>query len=79
MWDSTQQAKAMTEGWKLVTTINSGDTHPLWDVVSHGPKFKDDKAAGLAVIDAAKRGGALHQYALKLVTDSRMRPTKGKK
>jgi hypothetical protein len=79
MWDSTNQTKAMGEGWKLVTTFNNGDKHPMWDVVSHGPRFKDDQTAVRAVVDAAKRGGAIHQHALKLVTDSRMRPTGKKK
>jgi hypothetical protein len=79
MWDSTHQDRAKAEGWRLVTTINNGDGHPLWDVATHGPRFKDDRTASLAVIDAAKRGGTLHQHALKLVADSRLRPTKGKK
>lgn len=81
MWEPTHQERAQAEGWKLVTTIDSGDDHPMWDIVPHGGTFPDARAASLAVIDAAKRGGPLHQHALKLVTSSRMRstkPTKGK-
>lgn len=81
MWDSTYQERAQAEGWRLVTTVNNGERHPMWDVVRHGERFKTDQAALTAVIDAAKRGGALHQFALKQVMQSRMRPgkTKGKK
>ena len=80
MWDSTHQARANEEGWGLVTTFENGDTHPVWDIVIHGKKFPTAQTASLAVIEAAKRGGAIHQYALKLVTQSRIRvPKKGKK
>ena len=82
MWDSTHQVQAQADGWRLVTTFNLGDNHPLWDIVPSGPKFRTDREASLAVIDAARRGGALHQRALQLVASSRMRtpkPTKGKK
>lgn len=79
MWDEAKQTKANSEGWRLVTTVNNRDNHPFWDIASHGPRYATDQAATLAVIDAAKRGGALHQHALKLVTQSRVRPTKEKK
>lgn len=83
MWDSTHQTRANAEGWGLVTTFENGDPHPVWDIVAHGPKFKTAKSAGAAVVEAARRGGAIHQHALKLVTQSRMRPAavkpKGKK
>ena len=77
MWEPSQETQANAEGWRLVTTFELNDTHPLWDIAKHGPKFTDDRHASLAVIDAAKRGGALHQHALKLVTQSRARPPKG--
>ena len=79
MWDKTHQERAHAEGWQLVTTFNLGDNHPLWDITPHGPKFSTDRNASLAVIDAAKRGGAIHQHALHLVASSRMRTPKGKK
>jgi hypothetical protein len=78
MFDPKQQAAANEDGWRLVTTFNNGDTHPLWDIATFGPKFQSDRAACVAVIDAAKRGGAIHQQALKLVANSRMRPVKPK-
>jgi len=78
MWDSTHQERAHADGWRLVTTFNLGDDHPMWDIAADGPKFHNDQAAALAVVDAAKRGGSLHQHALKLVTQSRMRAPKAK-
>lgn len=78
MWDSSHQERANAEGWGLVTTFENGDVHPVWDIVVHGTKFKSAQAAGVAVIEAARRGGAIHQHALKLVTQSRMRPAKTK-
>lgn len=78
MWDSTHEQRANAEGWRLVTTFLLGDVHPLWDVAKFGTKFPNDQAAALAVIDAAKRGGALHQHALGLVTKSRVRAPKAK-
>lgn len=76
MLDPKQQAQANTEGWRLVTTFNNGDTHPLWDIAVFGGKFKSDRAASLAVINAARNGSTLHQTAMKLVADSRMRGKK---
>lgn len=74
------QERAHADGWALVTTIENKDSHPVWDIVRHGPKFATDRDAWLAVLDAAKRHGALHQHALKLVTQSRVRlPTEKKK
>lgn len=81
MWTAEQHAQAVGDGWKLVTTIDNGDTRPLYDIVNHGPKFPNAKFASIAVIEAAKRGSALHQQALRLVLESRQRPAtpKGKK
>lgn len=80
MWTPTNQQQANAEGWRLVTTFNAGDSHPLWDVACHGGAvFATDRVAFAAVVDAAKRGGALHQHALKLVVASRARTPKGKK
>jgi hypothetical protein len=80
MWTKDQQAQAAPEGWRLVTTFNLGDNHPLWDIATVGPRFTTDRDASLAVIDAAKRGSAFHQRALQLVASSRMRhQPKGKK
>lgn len=79
MLDKAQQAKANEEGWRLVTTFNLGDDHPLWDITTHGPRFKTDRDASLWAIDMAKRGSSLHQQALKLVAESRLRKPKGKK
>lgn len=76
MWDQSQQDRAKAEGWKLVTTFNNGDTHPMWDITPHGGSFKNDRAACQAVIALAKQGGALHQHALKLVVQSRAREPK---
>lgn len=73
------QERAKAEGWALVTMLDNGDPHPMWDVIAEGPKFKNNREAVLAVIDAAKRGGILHQHALKLVTSSRVRKPKAKK
>ncbi len=80
MFDTTQLDLAKADGWKLVTTFDNGDTHPVWDIAAHGAKFSSDRAAAVAVVDAARRGGTLHQQALKLVAESRLRtPSKGKK
>lgn len=76
MFDKVHQERANAEGWRLVTTFNNGDTHPLWDIVAFGGKFKSDRDASLAVINAARNGSALHQTAMKLVADSRMRGKK---
>lgn len=76
MLDPKQQAQANSEGWRLVTTFNNGDTHPLWDIVVFGGKFKSDRDASLAVINAGRNGSTLHQQAMKLVADSRMRGKK---
>lgn len=76
MWEPLHEEQANAQGWRLVTTINSGDSHPYWDIATFGERFKSDHAAFAAVLDAAKRGGALHQHALKLVAASRARPAK---
>jgi hypothetical protein len=76
VWSKEQQARARGEGWCLATTINNGDAHPMWDIAAHGPKFKNDQTAALAVIAAAKTGSAFHQQTLKLVLDSRVRKAK---
>lgn len=79
MWNLKQQEQARAEGWCLVTTIESGDTHPLWDVAIHGGAvFGTDQAAFAAVVEAARCGGVLHQHALKLVIASRARKPKSK-
>lgn len=78
MLDDAQTQRAQAEGWKLVTTFENGSSHPVWDIACHGERFVSDHAAKLAVIDAAKRGGVLHQTALALVFSSRApaQPTK---
>lgn len=76
MFDKAQNEHAAREGWRLVTTFNNGDTHPLWDIATVGPKFSSDRAASLAVISAGRQGSALHQQAMKLVADSRLRGKK---
>jgi hypothetical protein len=73
------QERANAEGWRLVTTVESGDTHPLWDITRLDGRFATDKDAAMSVIDAAKRGSAFHQQTLKLVLDSRVRPNRSKK
>ena len=79
MLDATQIKQAAAEGWALVTTFENGSNQPLWDVVRSGTRFASNQLASLAVIDAAKRGGALHQQALHLVHSSRIPTTKAKK
>ncbi len=76
MWDNKRQEQANAEGWRLVTTINNGDTHPLWDIATFGPKFNSDRDASLFAIEQAKRGSGMHQAALQLVANSRMRNPK---
>lgn len=76
MWTKADQSRANEEGWRLVTTFNNGDTHPLWDIAMHGPKFKTDRDASLAVIASGRRGSTFHATAMKLVADSRMRGPK---
>jgi hypothetical protein len=76
MFDQKQNDQANSEGWRLVTTFNNGDTHPLWDIAVFGPKFKSDRDASLAVINAGRAGSSLHQQAMKLVADSRLRGKK---
>jgi hypothetical protein len=76
VWTDAQQTRAHGEGWRLVTTVNNGETHPMWDIAAHGPKFKTDQAAVLGVINAAKAGSTFHQQTLKLVLDSRVRKAK---
>jgi len=80
MWDTALQDRAKLEGWMLVTTFDNGSTHPMWDITPHGGGvFKDAHAALRGVIGLAKQGGTLHQQALKLVVQSRARPSKAKK
>lgn len=71
MFDTTNQDAAQAQGWKLVTTVENGTTHPLWDIVRHGGRFTADADAFRAVMDAASRGSAYHREALALVTGSR--------
>ena len=83
MWTQANHDQAKAEGWRLVTTFNLGDSHPMYDVASfEGSRLPNDQTAVLAVIEMAKRGSTLHQQALKLVIASRAKPqpkTKGKR
>jgi hypothetical protein len=79
MWDSTREQRANSEGWRLATTIDNGDTHPVYDVATYGPKFKHDRDAVNGVIAAARSGSEFHQQALQLVIASRARATPRKK
>jgi hypothetical protein len=73
MWTKDHHERSTLEGWTLVTTFVDRDPHPLYDIVPAGPRFDTEQAASLAVIDAAKRGGAIHQEALRLVMASRVK------
>lgn len=78
-WDPLMIDKAKAEGWKLVTTIDNGATHPYLMVTRHGGPFPSDLAAGAFVVSQAREGSALHRHALQLVAASRIRTAKGKK
>lgn len=78
-WDPSLIDRAKAEGWKLVTTIDNGTTHPYLMVCSHGGPFPNDLAAGAFVVSRAREGSALHRHALQLVAASRLRTAKGKR
>ena len=70
MFDKAMQARAETEGWKLVTTFNNGDDHPFLDIVP---------ATSITwVIQRAKTGSLFHQGVLRMVAESRLRASKPK-
>lgn len=75
MWTNKDQARAREEGWDLVTTFDNGTTHPYYEICRHGTpfKFKSNRTAAIAVIEAGKKGSKFHQGALRLAVQSRVR------
>lgn len=64
------EAAGQREGWRLVTTIDNGTTHPYYDIA--GTQFSDAAARQL-VAAKAKRNSAVHQEAMRLVMHSRVK------
>jgi hypothetical protein len=76
-WDKTMVDRAAAEGWRLVTIVDNGTTHPYL-MIGRGEqsKFIDDRRAGEHVVHMARQISPLHQHALSLVMQSRVKGTK---
>lgn len=77
-WSEVAQQQAKIEGWRLADTIDNGDTHVYTMVSPADVRFKNSEQATAHVIERARSGSALHQHALRLMTVSRLRPTKAR-
>jgi hypothetical protein len=64
---------AASEGWKLVTVIDLGTTHPYWSIFGVS---MSDLAARQHVLKRAKGASRPHIDVLRLVAQSRIKPTK---
>lgn len=74
-WDKDMEGRAAKEGWRLVTTIDNGTTHPYYDVVRTPQSgHPDDKTALHLVLGMAQRNSPLHRHAMHLITTSRVKP-----
>ena len=74
-WDNLMAENAAKEGWRLVTVVDSGSTHPYYMVARTAQSgHKDDRAAMGVVTAMAHRNSPLHKHALQLVMTSKMKP-----
>lgn len=76
IWNAAQAAVAAAEGWRVVYTIDNGETTGGYDIACmvDGDQLRstDQRAAEFVVANARNAGGgALHRYALSLVMRSR--------
>jgi hypothetical protein len=81
-WTQAAEAQAHAEGWQLADVIDNGDTHAYRLVMPAGPRgklFKNTQQVTAFVVGCARNGSAFHQQALRLMTLSRLRPTKKRK
>lgn len=71
------EVRAKSEGWRLATTVNSGERHPFYMVAGVAPH--SDKAAIAHVINLARSHSKFHQNALRIAAESLIRTTLTKK
>jgi hypothetical protein len=76
-WDKTMVERAAAEGWRLITIVDSGTTHPYLMIGrTEQSALPDDQRAGEHVVRMARANMPLHRHALQTVMQSRVRPPK---
>lgn len=75
-WSKEQGVLAVSEGWRLAETIDSGAKQPYFMVATAKSKtvkgFNTDQIAQRFVTERAKTGSKLHQHALSVAMQSQI-------
>lgn len=76
-WDKTMAERAAVEGWRLITIVDNGTTRPYLMIGrTEQSTLPSDQRAGEHVVHMARQISSLHQHALQLVMQSRVKESK---